>query len=64
MIGASVRDTPCYLCILFTAVYRAVLPDLDRTLQDTLKDVADSTSAALVRLGYLSHDTVDQHRLY
>jgi phosphoglycolate phosphatase len=35
--------------------YQAVLFDLDGTLLDTLEDLADSTNAALRRLGYPEH---------
>ncbi len=35
--------------------HRAVLFDLDGTLLDTLEDLADSTNAALVRLGFPPH---------
>jgi phosphoglycolate phosphatase len=38
-------------------VYKAVLFDLDGTLLDTLKDIADSTNAALEKLGYPTHNT-------
>ena len=37
--------------------FRALIADLDGTLLDTLQDVADSTNAALARLGLPSHDT-------
>jgi len=37
--------------------FRALIADLDGTLLDTLQDVADSTNAALVRLGLPPHDT-------
>ena len=35
--------------------FKAVLFDLDGTLLDTLRDLADSTNAALRRLGYPTH---------
>lgn len=36
--------------------YRAVLFDLDGTLLDTLKDIADSVNLALYRLGFPQHE--------
>jgi len=38
-------------------LYRAVLFDLDGTLLDTLKDIADATNRALVQLGFPGHET-------
>ena len=37
-------------------VYKAVLFDLDGTLLDTLQDIADSTNAALGKMGFPLHD--------
>jgi phosphoglycolate phosphatase len=37
--------------------FRALIADLDGTLLDSLQDVADSTNAALAKLGLPSHDT-------
>jgi phosphoglycolate phosphatase len=37
-------------------VYRAVLFDLDGTLLDTLKDIADSVNMALAQLGFPQHE--------
>ena len=36
--------------------YKAVLFDLDGTLLDTLKDIADSVNTALAKLGFPQHD--------
>ena len=36
--------------------YKAVLFDLDGTLLDTLRDIADSTDVALAKLGFPGHD--------
>lgn len=38
-------------------IYRAVLFDLDGTLLDTLRDIADATNQALGRLGFPRHET-------
>ena len=42
---------------------RAVLFDLDGTLLDTLRDLAESTNAALVELGFAEHP-VDAYRTF
>ena len=36
-------------------VYKAVLFDLDGTLLDTLKDIADSVNIPLAQLGFPQH---------
>ena len=36
--------------------YRAVLFDLDGTLLDTLKDIADAVNIALAQLGFPQHE--------
>ena len=43
--------------------FRAVLFDLDGTLLDTLKDIAESTNTALSRLGFPPHK-VDAYRYF
>ncbi|HPD14814.1 MAG TPA: HAD family hydrolase [Planctomycetota bacterium] len=43
--------------------YRAVLFDLDGTLLDTLEDLADSTNAALMQLGFPPHP-LDAYRYF
>lgn len=42
-----------------TKKFKAVLFDLDGTLLDTLRDVADSANAALKQLGFAAHPTED-----
>jgi phosphoglycolate phosphatase len=42
---------------------KAVIFDLDGTLLDTLRDIADSANATLVAMGYPSHP-VDQYKVY
>jgi phosphoglycolate phosphatase len=41
----------------YCLMYRAVIFDLDGTLLDTLKDIADSVNAELSRRGFPNHDS-------
>jgi phosphoglycolate phosphatase len=43
--------------------FRAVLFDLDGTLLDTLRDIADTANAALARLGFPPHE-VEAYKLF